>query len=96
MSNFLLATTSRYGVISVSGLLDADFTCAGVITSTPRLTGRHRTPTPTPADIWAHQHHFPIYLVDKKITPDLQPQLPACDWLIVADFGYYLPSWLIN
>ncbi|MBQ6438492.1 hypothetical protein IJJ12_03890 [bacterium] len=95
MYTFLLATTNQSGLTCAQGLLDAGFTCVGVLSPVPRPVGRHRIPTPAPSDIWAKNHHLPVFYSDKKIDSALKNQLPACDFLLVVDFGFYIPRWLV-
>ena len=95
MYTFLLATTNQTGLQQAESLLAASWQCRGVLTSRPRPVGRHQTLTPTPAHLWADEHHLPIFLLEKTIPKSLSRELPAVDFVLVVDFGYYVPSWLI-
>ncbi|MBQ6154518.1 hypothetical protein IJI99_01410, partial [bacterium] len=96
MYTFLLATTTTYGTQNADSLIAAGFRCLGVITPTPRPVGRHQILTPNPAHLWAEQHNFPLFPVTNKLEKSLQESLPTVDFLLVVDFGYYVPGWLIK
>lgn len=89
--SFLLASTTKYGVQLAQSLITAGFTCAGVLTPPAAPVGRQKTLVPTPVATWATQEKLAIFFVPKKIAP-LVASLPACDFLLVVDFGYYLPE----
>ncbi len=93
---FLLASTTAHGLIAADSLISAGYHCLGVLTPPPRLVGRQQQLTPTPTHLWAQTHNFPTFFIDQKISPSLQSQLPTVDFLLVIDFGYYIPSWLID
>lgn len=93
---FYLASTAPYGLQAAASLIAAGFTCLGVITPPPKPIGRHQTLTPNPVHAWAEKQHLPIHFIGPKITRDLLSQLSTTDYLLVVDFGYYVPSWLID
>lgn len=89
---FLLASTTDYGVVCAQSLLNAGFICLGVITPPPRPVGRQQTLTPTPTQIFAQSKNLPLFFNEKKLTPDFIATLPIPDFLLVLDFGYYIPE----
>jgi methionyl-tRNA formyltransferase len=96
--NFLLASTTHYGLTCAQSLTADDFVCHGVLTPPPRPLGRKQILTPTPVQTWAQNQTPapPIFFINQKITPDIKDNLPPVDFLIVVDFGYYIPQWLID
>ncbi len=79
----------------------------GCITPQPKLVGRKQILTPNPLHDWAMFHQIPSVLIDKKIERSLESgmhqqfgqldqALPFCDILLVVDFGYYVPGWLLQ
>ncbi len=96
MLTFYLASSTKYGVLAAQALLKAGFTCTGVLTPTPRPIGRHQRLTPNAADIFAADHALPVFYLEKSIPAALQNQLAPVDFLLVVDFGYYVPAWLIK
>ena len=91
---FYLASTAHYGTQAAQSLLDAGFTCLGVITPQPKPQGRKRALRPNPADDWARNLDLPVIFIKDKITAELKDQLQTVDFLLVVDFGYFVPRWL--
>lgn len=91
---FYLASTAHYGTQAAESLLETGFTCLGVITPAPKPQGRKRTLIPNPADSWAKNRGLPVIFIKDRITPELQDQLQTADFLLVVDFGYFVPRWL--
>ncbi len=89
---FLLASTTKYGVLCAQSLLDQGFNCLGIITPSPREIGRKKVLVPTPTQIFAASKNLPTFFNPSKITPDFVATLPKCDFLLVVDFGYYVPE----
>jgi methionyl-tRNA formyltransferase len=80
--------------------IDARFHITAVITPEPKASGRKRIVTPNPLDIWATQHQIRVIHVHEKIDAMLRTALSAqCErpaLLLVVDFGYYIPQWLLQ
>lgn len=67
-----------------------------VLTPPPQPVGRKQILTKNPLQLWAEEHHFPVVFVEGKLRPELQDQLePQPDFLLVVDFGYLVPQWLL-
>lgn len=97
MFTFILASTTNYGVNAATSLLDSgQFSCSGVITPAAKPVGRKQLMTDSAAAVWARAQQLPIFTVTDKITRALADDLPAVDYLLVVDFGYYIPQWLID
>lgn len=74
-----------------------EFEVLWVLTPPPQPIGRKQVITKNPLHIWAEEHHIPVIHVERKITPDLQAQLqPQPDFLLVVDFGYLVPKWMLD
>lgn len=93
---FLLASTTNYGVLLAESLLARGFFCQGVITPKPQPIGRKKILTQNQVHIWAEKRRLPIFFVEKKLDQTLIASLPATDFLLVADFGYYIPEKLTS
>lgn len=96
MPSFLLASSTEYGIKLAESLLENNYLLKGVLTPSPAPKGRKQTLTPSSTQIWAEQNHWPVFTIKNKIFPELQNELPASDFLLVVDFGYLIPTWLIN
>ncbi len=89
---FILASTTQYGVLCAQQLIQAGFTCVAIITPPARPVGRQQILQPTASEIFAQENHLPLFFNDKKLTPAFIASLPACDFLLVIDFGYFIPE----
>lgn len=80
---------------------DPRFVIQGVITPRPRIIGRKQEITPNPLHVWANSLAVPVILIDKKIDSSIQTKIYEAyannkpDILLVVDFGYLIPSWLL-
>jgi methionyl-tRNA formyltransferase len=73
------------------------FHISWVVTPPPQPIGRKQLLTKNPLQIWAEEHRFPVVHVEGKLSSDLQGQLqPRPDFLLVVDFGYLVPKWLLE
>ena len=97
-----MAGTSEYSRLLAEWLLSAaTIKVQGVITPAPKPVGRDKILTPSPVAQWADAKKLPKILVGEKIDESIkialneQFSLLPCDVLLVADFGYYLPKWLL-
>lgn len=76
-----------------------NFHIAATLTPPPHKIGRKQQLMKNPLHRWAEVQQCPIFFVDKKIQKevfhDFQQQLPPIDFLVVLDFGYFIPSWLL-
>ncbi|HKY74415.1 MAG TPA: methionyl-tRNA formyltransferase [Patescibacteria group bacterium] len=95
--NILLAGTPETTVMVADAIKTAGHTIAGVLCPFPKPIGRKQIVTPCDLETWAKKQHIPVLNVDKdllKMGVD-GLNLPPCDVLVVADFGYLVPSWLL-
>lgn len=77
---------------------DARFEISWVVTPPPKPVGRKQHITPSPLESWARERNIPVIHVEKSLKP-LQPLLEEqspVDFLLVVDFGYLVPQWLLD
>lgn len=81
------------------------FFIAGVITPPPKPVGRKQTLTPSSFANWASERIIPQVTVEKKIDESIQEKISTLcqtvpntrpDFLLVIDFGYLIPEWLLQ
>ncbi len=81
-------------------LHDKRFTIVGIITPTPKPSGRKKEIKNNPLHEFAINQDIPVLLVGKKIDETLHTALTknvqAPDILLVIDFGYIVPPWLLD
>lgn len=80
-------------------LKDPRFSISWILTSSPRLVGRKQTLTSNPLHNWSREHAIESVLVDLKITSQTTSEiskLEKIDILLVVDFGYLVPKWLLE
>jgi len=103
----VIAGSTHHTRLIAEALQTPSLQIVGCITPQPRPIGRKQVITANPVHDWATQHQIPVVLIDKKIERGLettlhqqfsQPDLtlPFCDILLVVDFGYYVPGWLLQ
>lgn len=97
---FGLAGTTDKTTQCAQALLDsANFTCQWVLTPTPQPIGRQQVITPNQTEVWARQHQLPIISIEQKIDQQIKQQISdqvPVDFLVVVDFGYLVPDWLLE
>lgn len=75
---------------------DSRFEIVATLSPTPRLIGREQTLTKNPLHIWSEEKKLPAFLVEKKLEQIALSTMPAVDFLLVVDFGYLIPDWLLE
>lgn len=89
-------STSHTRLCAEALRMSGNFEIVWVLTPPPQPLGRKHELTKNPLHLWAEEHSFPVVFVEGKIRSELQPQLqPQPDFLLVVDFGYLVPSWLL-
>ena len=74
------------------------YTIAYVITPEAKIVGRKKELKINPVQEFAQKNNIPVLTIEKKFTPELRAkihQMPAVDLLLVVDFGYFIPRWLL-
>lgn len=75
------------------------FELSWVLTPAPRPVGREQIITPNPVHQFAQNRQIPIIQVRTTIDQQIAEQIalfPQVDIILVVDFGYILPEWLLN
>lgn len=78
---------------------DPDFSITHILTPTPRLIGRKQTLTQNPLHAWAIANNIPCSLIGERADQTIRAALltlPKPDILLVVDFGYFIPKWLLE
>ncbi len=78
---------------------DERFELTSIITPVPKVIGRKQELTSNPLHAFAEEKNIAVVLVEKKINEKTQKQvaaLPHPDFLLVVDFGYLIPDWLLT
>lgn len=97
---FALAGSSTHTLLASQELFNNPlFTCQWILTPQAKVIGRKQILTANPVDLFAKAQKLPTIYVDHKITEENQAQiekLPSIDFLLVVDFGYIIPDWLLK
>jgi methionyl-tRNA formyltransferase len=78
---------------------DERFEVIWTLSPIPKPIGRKQVITRNPLDLWAETQSIPNFRVDRKIDAQLKETLgkaPQPDFLLVVDFGYLVPTWLLE
>lgn len=96
----VVAGSTRHARMCAEALIHSEnFTVTGVITPTPKPIGRKQIITPNPIHLLADSLELPTVQIEKKIDEIARTeidQLTKPDFLLVVDFGYIIPDWLIK
>lgn len=94
-----VAGTTERTVECASALLnDPRFKLEWVLTPAPKPVGRKQEITANPLHTFASTNQIETILIEKKIDEEIHQNiqtLPAIDFLLVVDFGYIVPEWLL-
>lgn len=76
---------------------DDNFDIVWILTPKPKPIGRKKTLTANPLDIFAMENKIPVIYVENKVDESLAEKISIIpDFLLVVDFGYLIPNWLLN
>lgn len=94
----LLAGTPHTTVMIADAVVDAGHTIVGVLCPFPKPVGRKKVVTACAVEVWAKSRSIPVFNVDKEaLSKGISHfALPQSDALVVADFGYLIPAWLLG
>lgn len=98
-SVWIAGTTARTVICAKALAADPRFELTLIITPNPKPVGRQQQITQNPLHQFATQHDLPVILVEKKIDSILHDKLDTIakpDFLLVVDFGYIVPQWLLD
>lgn len=95
-----IAGTTQRTKQCAQSLLESDlFEIIWVLTPIPKLIGRKQILTPNPMDDFASDNGIITTWVDSKINEETKVELQKLeqpDFLLVVDFGYIIPNWLLK
>jgi methionyl-tRNA formyltransferase len=80
-------------------LTDGLFEVVGVLTPSPKLVSRKQVLTKNAVHLLAEEKNWPVVLIEQKIDRSVEEKiiaLPQPDFLLVVDFGYLVPPWLLQ
>lgn len=91
-------TTERTVQCAAALAADERFSLQWGVTPVPRAIGRKQVITATPLDTWLQEKGVPVHHVEKSLKPLTEALLAEneIDFLLVVDFGYLVPEWLIQ
>ncbi len=94
----LLAGTPSTTVLVAEALVQAGHTISSVLCPFPKPVGRKKVLTPSEVEGWAQKRSIAVINVDKIALQDktILNDVQAVDVLVVADFGYLIPAWLLR
>lgn len=102
MNTFTIAiagTTTRTVQCAEALLASNAFVIPWVLTPEPKPIGRKKVITSNPVETFALSHHIPVINLTDTISPSVQTEItaqPPIDFLLVVDFGYFVPNWLLK
>jgi len=95
-----IAGTTKRTRQCAQSLLESDlFNISWVLTPIAKPIGRKQVITPNPLDNFASENGIITVWVDSKINQETQIEinkLERPDFLLVVDFGYIVPNWLLE
>ncbi len=94
-----IAGSTQHTRICAQALLEVDtITITRCITPAPKPVGRKHVVQANPLHHFANEHAIPVEVITHKIDAQCQARLTTYerpDILLVVDFGYLVPSWLL-
>ncbi len=78
---------------------DKRFQILWCLTPAPKLKGRKKILTKNPLHQWASDNQVPTVSINQPKLSSVKAEVLSQekpDILLVADFGYYIPTWLLN
>lgn len=100
LSVIIAGSTERTLLCAQALAADPRYTIMGVLTPSPKPIGRKQVITKNPMHRWAEENTIPVILIEKKIDAAVEAavrsSLSAASILLVVDFGYIVPQWLLD
>ncbi len=92
------AGSTQYAHNILTCLIQNNFTIPYVLTPRPKLVGRNQILTFNPVEKLCQKENLTFFSLDQKIGEYKNHilQMPKVDFLLVTDFGYFIPNWLLN
>ncbi len=97
----VIAGSTHHTLLCAESLLANDaFHIMGIITPVPKPAGRKKEIKKNPLHAFAEKNAIPTILIEKKIGEhvhlQLQTEWERPDILLVVDFGFLVPPWLLS
>jgi len=95
----LAGTTHRTAQCAEALQASSDFSIAWVLTPEPKPIGRKKIITANPMQLFAESNAIPIVTIKNKISSKRKESVldfGNIDLLLVVDFGYIVPEWLLD
>lgn len=91
-----VAGSTKHSLMVAQALAnDSRFNICWILTPSPKKVGRKQEILNNPLHQWAITNQVRFQLIDKKIN-EISPNFPQPDFLLVVDFGYFIPNWLLS
>lgn len=92
-----IAGSTKNTVLMAEALIkDSRFEIVATISPTAKLIGRKQILTKNSLQIWSENQKLPTFLVEKKLEETAFSEMKPIDFLLVVDFGYLIPEWLLK
>ncbi len=95
-----IAGSTQFTTDCARSLLHSDaYSVDLCLTPAPKPIGRKHTLTTNPLHLYATEQGIKTVLLETRITAEIKEQLLALippDILLVVDFGYWIPEWLLS
>ncbi len=95
-----VAGTTNHTLLYAQALLEhAKFEISLIITPEAKPIGRKQLLTPNPIQKFADSNQIPIVLIKNRVDESVKNKILAHrkpDFLLVVDFGYLVPKWLLD
>ncbi|MEP7166712.1 MAG: formyltransferase family protein [Candidatus Woesebacteria bacterium] len=95
----IAGSTERTKLCATALVHDPRFSLQAILTPSPKSIGRKQIVSKNAFHEWSEENQIPVHLVEKKIDEKIRTDLetihPKPDFLLVVDFGYIVPKWLL-
>jgi len=91
-----IAGSTKHSLMIAKSLANnQDFLVSWVLTPSPKKVGRKQELINNPLHQWAVENKINFQLVDEKVN-HISENFSKPDFLLVVDFGYIIPEWLLK
>ncbi len=98
MISVALAGSTKYTAQCAEAIAsNPNFSLTTIVTPVAKPAGRKKVLEENPLAKFAQQTNIPITYISEKITEETKAALeqqPQPDFLLVVDFGYWIPTWM--
>lgn len=98
LSIAVIGTTERTTQCAQALQNSDTFSISWILTPEPKPIGRKKVLTKNPLHVFGETHDIPTVTFSKKVreVQEKLQALPAVDFILVVDFGYIVPTWLLK